>query len=229
MVILGSIPQVGYLTDFDLWIFHMFIMLSACVFAHQLVVNSFRKVEQWPFRAVIIRFIEMGGRVLIIPLSIYMFGSTFDSDDMPLFGSLALRVPLAIGFVLLMVREAFGVKKVVIIGLDAVCDKIRENERRCSRWEYFIVNLVFFRMIDFTSAPYKAKLKRKKRMNAGNDAEMELPTLNTLHDNNENVRSDGRRVSYSVETENASHNPTRRASLLERFRRKSLYDSDDEM
>jgi hypothetical protein len=84
-------------------------------------------------------------------------------------------------------------------------------------------------MIDFTSAPYKAKLKRKKRMNAGNDAEMELPTVNTLHDNNKNVRIDGRRVSYSVETENASHNPTRRASLLERFRRKSLYDSDDEM
>ena len=227
MVILGSIPQVGYLTDFDTWIFNMFLMLAMCVFAHQLVVNSFRKVEQWPFRAVVIRLIEMTGRVVIIPLSLYMFKTTFSGDETELFHEPFLRIPVTIGFFLLLVREAFGVRKVIKIGMEAIEEKVA-NGKRNSWWELFVLNLVIFRVFDLTTEPYKAKLKRMKRMAAGKNGSMDIASLemsasvtNKLHDNEEN--DDIKKSSARGTTKKP------RLSLLGRLRRQSLYDSDDEM
>jgi hypothetical protein len=231
VVILGSIPQVGYLTDFDVWIFNMFIMLAACVFAHQLVVNSFRKVEQWPFRAVAIRLVEMTGRVLIIPLCLYMFGQTFEGDELSFFGSLTLQISMGILFFLLMIREAYGVKKAVRNGLILILEKIEGGKRKLSWWELFVVNICYFKVFDLTTAPYKAKLKRMKRMNAGNNGDMELSAVqNTLHaeevtGSSDHDRRRRRRVSLSREPGESLSDP----SLLSRVRSKSLYDSDDEM
>lgn len=225
VVILGSIPQVGYLTDFDVWIFNMFVMLSACVFAHQLVVNSFRKVEQWPFRAVMIRLIEMTGRVFIMPLCLLMFSETFQGDELSFFSNIYIRVPVLLGFLLLMIREAFGVKKAVKLGIGEILSKIEENKRKMSWWELFIINICYFNVIDFTTAPYKAKLKRMKRMNASSDGRsLELPTLNELHnldqDDNDEVdpyQSRARSLSGA------------KGLGLRKNRRDSLYDSDDEL
>jgi hypothetical protein len=215
VVILGSIPQVGYLTDFDVWIFNMFVMLAACVFAHQLVVNSFRKVEQWPFRAVIIRLIEMTGRVVIIPLCLNMFASTFEGDELSILKSYYLRIPMISLFLLLMIREAFGVRKAVKNGMVKICEKIEEGKRKNSWWELFITNLIMFNVIDFTKDPYMAKLKRMKRMTAGKNGSMELTsTVNKLHEEEESDPKKKRR-------------PSKRISLLGRLRRQYMYDSDD--
>lgn len=236
MVILGSIPQVGYLTDFDSWIFNMFVMLAACVFAHQLVVNSFRKVEQWPFRAVVIRFIEMSGRVIIIPLSLAMFNSTFQGDELDVFHELYVRIPLFFGFVMLLIREAFGVRKVVNIAMDEIGEKIAKGKRN-SWWELFVINLVLFKVFDLTTEPYKAKLKRMKRMAAGKNGSMDVSasmemsgTFNKLHDNKENNNSSAGNDNptsrpVSTSTDQNGVKPKR----LSRFRSQSLYDSDDEM
>lgn len=168
-----------------------------------------------------------------------MFNDTFKGDEVDVFNKPYVKLPLFFAFALLMVREAFGVKKAILNGMVLIGEKISEGKRKISWWELFILNLVTFKVFDLTTAPYKAKLKRMKRMNANDnkDVAMEmaaLATLNQLHsqgNNNEEEDEDDHktsRVSFSAEAgERDSTKP--RPSLLSRLRRKSLYDSDDEV
>lgn len=208
VVILGSIPQVGYLTDFDKWIFRMFVMLALCVFSHQVVVNSFRKVETWPFRAVVIRLIELLGRSLVMPLSFAFFISTFEGPEIESFTKIYVELPLLLFFFLIMVRECFGVRKSINQNMEKICEKIEKKKKAMSWWELFSVNLYYFNVIDFTTAPYEAKMKRMKRTRAGQDG-----TINEMH----SITGAEYRNSDTIE---------RPPDLL---RRKSLYDSDDEL
>ena len=201
----------------------MFLMLAGCVFAHQLVVNSFRKVEQWPFRAVAIRLIEMCGRALIIPLSLYMYGQTFAGDDLEGYKTLALQIPVLLLFVSIIVRESFGVRKSVRNGMMAIREKIEEDKRRNSWWELFIVNLYFFGIINITTNP---TMSRKRRMQRQQES-VEMNKLHTISSPNGNEP-----VENEIEMQHkqgTTENKRRRSSLFSRIRRMSLYDSDDEV
>ena len=205
VVILDSIPQVGYLTDFDKWIFSNFVMLSLCVFCHQVVVNSQRKVGKWPFRAVIIRIIELTGRIVVIPLSVYLFTETFDDDDI----KDELRIMMFVFFclfALVCIREFYGVRKSIKEAMQCITAKVDLGELPCSWVELGAINLYYFRVIDFTTIPYEAKKKRMKRAQADNSSTSEGPV----------------KMKASVRR-------SRQRSLLGRvMRRGSTYDSDDE-
>lgn len=211
VVILDSIPQVGYLTDFDKWIFGNFVMLSLCVFCHQIVVNSTRKVEKWPFRAVIIRLIELTGRIVVIPLSVSFFTQTFNDDDLHDEFEIMLYIFLVV-FSLVLIRELFGVRKSISLAMICITNKIDLGELPCSWVELWAINLYYFRVIDFTTVPYEAKMKRAKRA----QAEMEG-----------NLQEEG--IASSPNKMKASVRKSRQRSLISRMmKRESLYDSDDD-
>jgi hypothetical protein len=221
VVILGNIPQVGYLTDFDRWIFSMFIMLSLCVFCHQLVVNSNRKVVKWPFRAVIIRMVEMIGRIVVIPLSITLFTVTFNNDDIEEELKL-MSLAFFVMFALILIRELFGVRKAIKKAMLMITKKVDLAELPCSWVELLALNMYVFRTINFTTAPYEAKKKRAKRMQSelGVHGSGAGAAVSSAEGGNININTrQGKEVQRS-----------RHDSLLGRvFRRDSTYDSDDEL
>ena len=208
VVILDSIPQVGYLTDFDRWIFTNFVLLSICVFCHQLVVNSQRKVEKWPFRAVIIRLVEFMGRILVIPISIVYFSEVFSNDDFQETTKKMVIVFFTL-FSLVCVREFFGVRKSIRVAISKIAEKVDEDKLECSWIELLALNMYYFKVINFTTEPYEAKKKRTKRM----QEEQNMPVLS--HEDSNNVDTKIKK--------------SRNRSLLQRFRSYSTYDSDDEL
>ena len=155
---------------------------------------------------MIIRIIELTGRIVVIPLSIVQFASTFDSDDIKDELNIMLIVFFTL-FSLVCVRELFGVRKSIRIAMKCITDKVDLGELPCSWVELSAINLYYFRVIDFTTVPYEAKRKRTKRMQAENEsAPAPTPTMK------KHVRK------------------SRQASLLSRvMRRESLFDSDDEL
>eukprot|EP01038_Epipyxis_sp_PR26KG_P010978 gene10978-14746_t len=67
IVILSNIPLVGYLTEVDQFIAEMFTILCVTVAVHHMYVSLHLKSERFPLRLVAMRFIELVGRVLLIP------------------------------------------------------------------------------------------------------------------------------------------------------------------
>ena len=176
VVILDNIPQVGYLTSFDKWIFTMFIILAVCVFAHQAVVSSERKQSTWPLRQVHTRSIEMTGKVLLIPLSIYLYESTFhESEKTRSWTRIVVPIFFA-GFGILCIREGRGVWKSMVEAVALIGDKIRDS-KKTSKLELFLLNLVVFGKLSLRDDMYRAKLVRRARSSMEEEIELEQRKL----------------------------------------------------
>eukprot|EP01037_Dinobryon_pediforme_P036136 gene36136-42929_t len=108
IIILQSIPLVGYLTDIDKFVFWMFLLLCVVVALHQMYATLYEKTETWPLRVVYLRLIEMFGRCFTPPAIIFYFLGTIE------FGSQSLRNAMIVIVVtsmsILLVREVYGVR-----------------------------------------------------------------------------------------------------------------------
>ena len=82
IVVMGNIPMVGYLTDFDKYDNYMFGTLVGCCAAHQVVVRLSSKEERlhtYPLRMFYIRLLETIARVMVIPLVLLAFSKYFET------------------------------------------------------------------------------------------------------------------------------------------------------
>lgn len=81
IVIFSSIPQLGYLTDFDMYILTMFFLIVVAVSLHQFSSRLKSKEDRYPLRMLALRIIEIMGKVLVVPGVLVSFFWTFTDID----------------------------------------------------------------------------------------------------------------------------------------------------
>eukprot|EP00603_Paraphysomonas_imperforata_P003530 CAMPEP_0114413612 /NCGR_PEP_ID=MMETSP0103-20121206/948_1 /TAXON_ID=37642 ORGANISM="Paraphysomonas imperforata, Strain PA2" /NCGR_SAMPLE_ID=MMETSP0103 /ASSEMBLY_ACC=CAM_ASM_000201 /LENGTH=460 /DNA_ID=CAMNT_0001581699 /DNA_START=129 /DNA_END=1511 /DNA_ORIENTATION=+ len=161
VVIIEGIPQVGYLTTFDEWIFTMYTALAIFVILHQVVIVLKRKSKRVPIRNCVIRMIEFFGRILVAPMSMLYYMLTF--MDPTLFIYVTFTVIMLLFIFLIGAREWGGLKKSFVEASEYIQDKIDEG-RKVSKIEMMVMNLISFKKFSTSEAAYKAKLSRKERI-----------------------------------------------------------------
>jgi hypothetical protein len=155
-----GIPQVGYLTTFDDWIFVMYTALAAFVVLHQIVIVLKRKTSRVPLRTCIIRGIEFLGRIFVGPLSFLYYMLTFMDPTPLLFTTFGMAMFLFIVFI--GAREWGGLKKSFVEAANSIQDKLDEGVKT-TRLEMFVMNMVAFKTCSLSVKHYKARLSRKER------------------------------------------------------------------
>lgn len=124
IIILQSIPLVGYLTDIDKYVFWMFLLLCIVVSLHQMYATLIEKVETWPLRQIYLRIIEMIGRCFV-PLAIVVY--FFETVA---FGSKAFQefliIVLALSIFILFVRECIGVRSAFYNSMGKLVNKANQ-------------------------------------------------------------------------------------------------------
>lgn len=161
ITLLAGIPQVGYLTTFDEWIFTMYTALAIFVILHQVVIVLKRKSKRVPIRNCVIRMIEFFGRILVAPMSMLYYMLTF--MDPTLFIYVIFTVIMLLFIFLIGAREWGGLKKSFVEASEYIQDKIDEG-RKVSKIEMMVMNLISFKKFSTSEAAYKAKLSRKERI-----------------------------------------------------------------
>jgi hypothetical protein len=163
VVIIGNIPQLGYLTTFDTWIFTMFVTLVVCVCGHQMVLVILRKGDTWPMRTAMTRVIEMMGRVILIPFTILIYWVTFVRD--PTFVmNFVVYGTLSVATAALFTRELGGCRKAMRIATKLVKAKIDTGEDlRLSKMELTLFNFFALGTFNNTTKPYRSRKKRRAR------------------------------------------------------------------
>jgi hypothetical protein len=158
-LVLG-IPQVGYLTTFDEWIFTMYTVLAVCVVLHQIVIVLKRKTTKVPLRGAAIRSIEFMGRVFAGPLACIYYMVTFMDPTIEVY---AVYLTIILGFVtFIAIRDFGGLKKSLIEASNSIQDKLDEH-KKTTRFELFVMNLVSLKTLSTSESHYKARLSRRAR------------------------------------------------------------------
>lgn len=145
IIILQSIPLVGYLTDIDKFVFWMFLLLCVVVALHQMYATLYEKTETWPLRVVYLRLIEMFGRCFTPPAIIFYFLGTIE------FGSQSVRNAMIVVVVtsmsILLVREVYGVRSAYYHAIEKLTDKFNRpglTTKQVSKVEIVTMNHYFF-------------------------------------------------------------------------------------
>jgi hypothetical protein len=147
IVVFANIPMVGYLTKFDLFVLFLFSMLFLCCCMHQLIVRlqCDEKLESWPLRRVYIRFLELLGRLVIIPCVCGVYAANFSSAiSKNTYAALWASVIIFISAV--GMREVAAVKKVLNISVAEILVKI-DSLQTVSTIEVLVVNAYLYRVI----------------------------------------------------------------------------------
>ena len=166
-----GIPQVGYLTTFDDWIFVMYTTLAMCVVLHQIVIVLKRKTDSIPLRSCAIRVIEFIGRMLFAPLSCIYYMITFMN---PTIEAYATYLSLIIGFMIFIgAREWGGVRKSFVVAANSIQDKLDEGAKT-TRFERFMMNFISYRKFSMSIKHYKARLSRKRRSEFATKRDIEM-------------------------------------------------------
>lgn len=166
VVIIGNIPLLGYLTDFDRWILCMFVMLSICVGVHQTICRMLLKQDRWPARILIVRVFEMLGRVAIIPASIIIYFVFFQSGKTATWSFPAL-ILTCIVFIFVFMRECMGVMKAMRVTLDKLQSKVDSSkEHRFTHFEMLLFNILKYGRVEY------ALPVDRMRKNCDNSVEM---------------------------------------------------------
>ena len=191
MINMTGIPQVGYLTTFDDWIFVMYTTLAMCVVLHQIVIVLKRKTTSDPLRGALIRVIETSGRLFFGPLSCVYYLYTFMTPDL---GILILYLTCIFVFMVFIgLREWGGLKKSFKLASSDIIEKLNDGAR-VSHLEIFVMNLVSYRHVSITTKLHQARLTRQKRARrsaAKREIEMESrKRAESLHDSDDDDDDD---------------------------------------
>lgn len=195
----------------------MYLLLSICVLAHQLVVVCIRKADKWPMRGVYIRTVEVLGRCLIVPSIIGIYGYYFSGDDDTYEWLRTLLYTIVAVFMIITVREVLGLWKALKVAKVQIELKIEESltnkNLRLSAPEMFSYNLLNFGVFDLSTKAFLSRRSRKKRATALGNAGIVMSEMHKKQDpNNANGSTDPMDDTMKM----------RKMSL-------SYYDSDDEV
>jgi hypothetical protein len=186
VVIIGSIPQLGYLTIFDSWIFAMFILLSTCVIGHLVSIVLIRKAEDQPLRLFASRVVEMMGRVFVFPIIVLMYIFTFFDEHRRShwsFGVYVFFMVISVAYVILVFREVGGTFKSFRNTLQEIENKLNDGRHPSSK-EIRVFNFFRFNVISKSLDSYRSKKARDIRRRAETaNVEMSGSTLTKIRKN----------------------------------------------
>lgn len=143
-----SIPFVGYLTKFDIYIISMFSILFFSVLNHLMVLrlNTAVKGDVWPLRKFYTRNLEFIGRILVIPTIIIIYVSMFVSVSPLVLVVTCFFISLYMALIckryLPLLKSTTEESKVLIQ------DKIKRN-KKLSTIETLFFNFIMFRKIEW--------------------------------------------------------------------------------
>jgi hypothetical protein len=123
----------------------MFILLAAVITLHQVYATLFEKVEHWPLRVFILRFIEMLGRTFVGPFILIYFASNVKfADDKTQEGILYTVIA---GSVILFLRECGGLRSAFRDSCRLVLQKVNDPTllaKDLSILEVILINRISF-------------------------------------------------------------------------------------
>lgn len=176
IVILQSIPLVGYLTDIDKFVFWMFVMLCIVVAMHQVYATLVEKVHTWPLRKIYMRAIELGGRCFLPPAIVFYFLATIE------FGSASLKTTFITVTILasigLFFGELFGIRSSYYHAMEALIAKA--NRPELTTKEFSWIEIAFLNHYLF--GEWSTSLHRiAHEISVHGHLHFEKPTSVTLH------------------------------------------------
>jgi hypothetical protein len=159
IVVFSSIPMIGYLTTFDKFTVVMFFLLTTCAAIHQGVNRVIHKAGSWPLRQFLVRAVEFGGRLIIIPFSVIYFGTMFSNDFISKSTTAAVLAVLLVLLSILTIREIGGLKKTYIAAMMDIKTKAdNPSSARLSKIEEVLFSLYF----RFSHEQYKRRNTSRK-------------------------------------------------------------------
>ena len=166
VVVIGSIPPIGYITLFDTWINAMYLLLAVCVGFHTMLNNLREKMDVSWRKELVVRAVQTAGRLLVIPFSLFYFAGTYydDQDNTMLTGSAMLIITLTIGclfFLIILIKESKGNRKFLLDASRLIEEHIEahggvENFDAHANWlQMLFLNYIKFGIVgDATLKPY---------------------------------------------------------------------------
>jgi hypothetical protein len=227
IVILGNIPLVGYLTDFDTYVFWMFVLLILVIILHQGVATLVVHEDKFPLRILMIRIFELAGRVIVIPLVIFFYvyqvkGQSETQQE--IFYVIGITFPCIV-----LVLELPRTKKCITTTIKALMKKLEnENSVSITRMEIIAFNFIKYRVIsmDMTRV-LEYRHNHKQNMNEKTIEKPIVPLMATAAQSSKRILGgffSKRR--YSVMTRAPSE---MEESMADQDKDKKEHDSDDEV
>jgi hypothetical protein len=156
-----GIPEVGYLTKFDIFVLFNFIMLFICCILHQLIarLRSDEKVASWPLRRLYISALEATGRIVVIPTAFGVFTEDFAVGfSEQLHGGLWFLIALFL--IVVIIREYGNVSEQYNLTITEIVRKC-DNLETMSTVELLVMNLIVYHKLSGSREYRIADLKRK--------------------------------------------------------------------
>ena len=147
IVVFQNVPMIGYLTMFDKFVVFMFIIMFVCCLLHQWIIRLMKdgKLEKWPLRSLLIRVLELIGRLGVIPvitaLYLFHFAEVFEPANLIVAW---LAVASFIGVVAF--REVGAVRKVYKATMKQIDEKF-EALKDFSDAEALVFNLLHYGIV----------------------------------------------------------------------------------
>ena len=123
IVVFANVPMIGYLTKFDTFVVALFVILFGCCNLHSLTIRFQKEgaFDKYPLRPLYLRLTEFIGRLFVIPITLYMYLSTFKQTG----PELIISWTIVAGFILFVgSREFFGIRKVARVTMNNIKVKV---------------------------------------------------------------------------------------------------------
>lgn len=161
IVVFQNIPLLGYLTNFDKFVFFMFFLLFSSCVLHQLTVRALdnEKKARWPLRKIYIQSLELIGRVTFLPLSVAMYLYYFRGTYMS-FNISGIIVVLSLFMIYIGVREISGLAGRTEKAFNEIQAKIDKLED-LSSFEILVFNLKRYQIFS-NVLTYHMRMRQEK-------------------------------------------------------------------
>jgi hypothetical protein len=146
LVIFQSIPMIGKFTRFDIFVLSMFVLLFTCCALHQAVCTMIQsgKLDKWPMRRVYVRFLELCGRVIMLPFAVSLYIICFPKAVGV--RSYAIAITTIVVFLVTVSLREFPALLKTVRGVMKDLGH-RNNARKISKMERYFYNLYYHRKL----------------------------------------------------------------------------------
>lgn len=131
----------------------MFVMINFTVFIHQINARLTAKSDKYPLRLVLLRFLEIGGKVIIIPAVLMTFFWTFTDFGPPGIRDTATAM-CAIFVTYVFSREIPGFKSDLSKSILGIRAKLENPTEPVSSLEALVYNWYSFRIVSRSQAHF---------------------------------------------------------------------------
>jgi hypothetical protein len=145
IVIFQSVPMLGYLTIFDIFVLTMFVILFACCVTHQVITRLATTRKENPTRDLMVCLTEAFMRLMLAPtiIAIYMviFSQVYSTNTLIIIAVLLFLFIVFVGY-----REYTELRKSYLLIKDLLNKKmfILNGFEKASRMDVFIFNVYYF-------------------------------------------------------------------------------------